>query len=314
VIATTQSLTEITDARDVGTSGSLFRAPAQRRQRQSLSQEIQTRFISFAKSSSCISISAAAWAFGIPISLAHTIMKKADATGPSTNNRWGGARSKKMTQEALDALSEWVHERPDITLRGVCDKLQREHSISVSQQTVSKALTHIGFTVKLIRATPLSRNCPSTIQARREYSQRFLADAPVDCRDVIWVDKTGFNLHLRRKYGRAQKGNRATISVANSRGKNISICVAMSAEGFLCDRINPGSYNAEIFFQFLKELFQHLCQQGRNSCWVIMDNARFHHCAIIHDCARRYGHSLIYLPPYSPRISCTIAPPTPCKY
>jgi transposase len=101
-------------------------------------------------------------------------MKKTDTTGPPTNSNWGGACLKKITQKASNVLSEWVSGRPDMTLQGLCDKLQGELSISVSKQTVSKALTDIGFTVKLTRPIPLSRNCPSLYKHEWNMLRSFL--------------------------------------------------------------------------------------------------------------------------------------------
>jgi hypothetical protein len=91
--------------------------------------------------------------------------------------------------------------------------------------------------------------------------------------------------------------------VANSRGSNISVCAAMSCEGFLHERLRPGAYNATSFCEFLNELFVKLCAGGRSQCWLIMDNVRFHHCAMVKDCATQGGHVLTFLPPYSPMLN-----------
>ena len=150
---------------------------------------------------------------------------------------------------------------------------------------------------------PISRNCPATLQARHEYSQRFLGEAPADRRNIVWVDETGFNLHLRRKYGRARRGHNATVVVPNGRGRNISVCAAMSEEGFLHEMLQPGAYTAERFCVFLGELFDCLGSRGRSQCWIVLDNVRFHHCEIVRACSSARGHTLIFLPPYSPMLN-----------
>ena len=274
-----------------------------RRSQKSYSQDVQDRFIQYVRSDMNISVSAAARTFGICISSAHAIMRRQECASEVVIGTWGGARIKKMTPEAIEAVSRWVDEKPDSTLQELRNKLAIGLSIVVCKQTISRALTRIGYTVKLIRALPESRNCPETLQSRREYAQRFLGDAPADRRNVIWVDETGFNLHLRRKYGRARIGNRASITVANNRGRNISVCAAMSEEGFLYDRVRQGAYNAEAFVTFLENLFEKLRDAGRLQCWIVLDNVRFHHCTIVHECSQRNGHTLVYLPPYSPMLN-----------
>jgi transposase len=208
-----------------------------------------------------------------------------------------------MTPAVLEALTQWIEERPDLTLMQLAANIMRDFQISASTQAISKALTKIGFTVKLLRVIPIGRNCPATVLARKLFAQKYLGDAPTDPRNIIWVDETGFNLHLRRRCGRARSGERASISVTNSRGANISVCASMSCEGFLHEMLRPGAYNAESFCAYLRDLFDLLRNGGRSQCWIILDNARFHHCQIVHDVAAQYDHILTYLPPYSPMLN-----------
>lgn len=250
-----------------------------------------------------LSILATAKTFGIPASTAYSLLRRYEDTGSIAPQPRGGARAKKLTPIALTSLAEWIEGRPDLTLGQLSMKLATVHSITISPKAISKALTKLGFTVKLLRVIPISRNCPSVVQARKIYAQKYLSEAPTDNRNIIWIDETGFNLHIRRKYGRARTGHRASISVANNRGSNISVCAAMSCEGFLHERLRPGAYNAASFCEFLNELFVLLRTTGRSQCWLIVDNARFHHCEIVNTCAAHEGHVLTFLPPYSPMLN-----------
>jgi transposase len=203
----------------------------------------------------------------------------------------------------MEAVSASIDTRPDMTLRKLKCKLADDFGISVSEKTISSALTRIGYTVKILRVMPLSRNCPATIQARLEYAQRYLGDAPPDHKNIVWVDECGFNLHLRRRFGRARRSDRASIAVANSRGRNISVCAAMSEEGFLYERLRPGAYNTDEFCIFITELFESLARIGRIRCWIILDNVRFHHSQVVATCATQHEHRLVFLPPYSPMLN-----------
>jgi len=289
---------------DVPEGASILERPLRQQPRRfKVSQDVRDRFLQCIKTSESTSVSAAARMFGLPISTAHAIARKHDEFCEATSPRVLGRRPHKITQTALTAIAGWIDQRPDLTLHALCSKLLEAHSITVTQKTMSQALTKIGFTIKILRAIPISRNSPDVVVARRVYAQMFLSDAPPDRRNIVWVDETGFNLHLRRKYGRARKGDRASIVVSNSRGRNISVCAAMSEDGLLHELLRPGSFNAEHFCHYLEGLFVILCELGRSECWIILDNARFHHCAIVQECATRHGHSLVFLPPYSPMLN-----------
>ena len=197
----------------------------------------------------------------------------------------------------------WVDVQADLTLAALKARLLTEFNISITEKTVSLWLTKAGFTFKLMRVLPISRNTPEAIDARRQYATMFLNDAPADRNDVIWVDESGFNLHLRRRHGRAISGHRAAVVVANSRGRNISICAAMSGDGFIHHLQQFGGFNSDLFCDFLTSLFAILHARGRVNCWIVLDNVRFHHCANVANTAARAGHRLIFLPTYSPMLN-----------
>jgi len=271
--------------------------------RQTVSSDLRQRFIAFAFSNPHVAISSAARTFGLAKSTANNILRRHETAGSLSIGSRGGATHFKITAAATEALTRWLEESPDTTLQALCDRLLTELSISVSKQSVSKILTKLGITIKLLRAIPVSRNCPETLQARLEYGHKFLNDAPADRKNIIWVDECGFNLHIRRKYGRSRRGEHATITVPNGRGRNISACAAMSEEGFLYEVLRPGAYNAEAFCVFLEGLFALLTRMGRSNCWIVLDNVRFHHCAIVALCTERHSHTLVFLPPYSPMLN-----------
>ena len=271
--------------------------------RQRTSEDLRCRLLRYLQSSPCSSVSAAARIFNLPVSTAHTILRRIEANGNVTSRVRTTQTRSKITPEALLALSGWVDARPDSTLHDLAIKLVHEHDIIVCKATVSAALTKIGFTVKLTRPIPISRNCPDVLEARKQYAQKFLNEAPPDRRDIVWVDECGFNLHIRRKFGRARRGEHASLPVANSRGRNISACAAMSDDGLLHEIIRPGAYNTEHFCAFLTSLFVILSGMGRSHCWIILDNVRFHHSASVRTCTEQHGHHLVFLPPYSPMLN-----------
>jgi transposase len=77
----------------------------------------------------------------------------------------------------------------------------------------------------------------------------------------------------------------------------------MSAGGLLKYRAHFGAYNAVLFCSFLDELFSHFRAIGRGPCWIIMDNVRFHHSQSVSACVQSAGHTLVFLPAYSPMLN-----------
>jgi len=248
-------------------------------------------------------ISSAARTFGVAVSTVNGLVRRFEVRGSTAALPKGGARRIKLDQNAINMLSLWTEERPDVTLRELRTRLATELTIEVTKKTISNALKRSGFTVKLLRRLPASRNCTATIEARFVYAQKYLNEAPADRRSIIWIDECGFNLHVRRTCGRSRRGERASITVANGRGHNVSVCAAMSEEGFLHEKLRPGAYNAEEFCVYLRELFTILVQMGRRECWLILDNVPFHHRADVATCVHAHGHWLVFLPPYSPMLN-----------
>jgi transposase len=278
-------------------------AQRQTRHRPMIPTEVRTRFIAYVLATPNASLRSISKTFGIADSTAYDIMRRFEETGDMSAKKKHGQSPLKMTPEALQSLERWIDENADLTLRALGDMLREQLGVIVSKKTISKALTKLGFTFKLLRALPLSRNTTEAIQSRKEYAEIFLRDMPADRRTIIWLDECGFNLHLRRRHGRARSGMRATVTVPNSRGHNLSVCAAMSEEGLLHYSPIQGAFNMVRFGEFLQSLFAILRVHGRSSCWIVLDNVRFHHCPEIREIVVEAGHTLMFLPAYSPMLN-----------
>jgi hypothetical protein len=230
-------------------------------------------------------------------------MRRYEETGSMTPKKKGGITTMKMRPEIVQELERVININADLTLKAMKSHLQETLGVSVAQKTISKTLTKSGYTFKLSWLLPVARNTPETISAHKTYAEMFLHDAPADRRSIIWMDECGFNLHVRRKHGRARVGERATVVVPNSQGKNQSICAAMSEEGLLHQSHIEGAFNTTRFCEFLVSLFIVLSRKQLASCWIVLDNVRFHHCAVVEEVVIRNGHALIFLPPYSPMLN-----------
>ncbi|KII68698.1 hypothetical protein RF11_01057 [Thelohanellus kitauei] len=159
----------------------------------------------------------------------------------------------------------------------------------------------------LTRLVPIFQNTGETIQKRYDYAISFFEvyldfiTMPLHMsEDVIYIDETGFNLHLRRKFGRSLNGKRVAITVSSSKGVNIRVCAAMHNGELVNFRSRIGAYNSNEFIQFLTQLFERI---GTGKKHLLMDNVRFHNTENVTNGAESRGHDIIFLPPYSPQLN-----------
>ena len=123
---------------------------------------------------------------------------------------------------------------------------------------------------------------------------------------LVFLDECGFalNLHrLYRHYGWALKGERCFECVPFNKGKNRSVLGAYGWPG----ATNPtglwaveqrlGAWNGDTFEEFVAHT---LLPQLPAGSVLIMDNARIHHRASLHEKVKAANCRIIYLPPYSP--------------
>ena len=127
--------------------------------------------------------------------------------------------------------------------------------------------------------------------------------AGVPLEKLVFLDECGFALNLHRLYGWALKGERCCERVPFNKGKNRSVLGAYSWPG----AENPtglwaleqrlGAWNGDTFEAFVA---QALLPQLPPGSVLVMDNARIHHRASLHEKVKAAGCRIIYLPPYSP--------------
>jgi hypothetical protein len=215
----------------------------------------------------------------------------------------GGVRTVKVTPAIRAAVLQFANDDSTLTLRSVAGRLEQTLHVRLSTSTIARIYDSANYTLKVVRLVPRGRNTPEAIEARARFVATLDgADAPPPNR-VIYVDESGFNCHLRRRHGRAPIGQRATATVVNSRGVNLSICAAMHINGMLTWTHRWGAFNAGFFVEYLQTLFSRLDELSLEHCWVVLDNVRFHHSAAVTDIITARGHTPVYLPPYSPMLN-----------
>ena len=115
---------------------------------------------------------------------------------------------------------------------------------------------------------------------------------------MIFLDETGCNLNLARRYGRAPKGVRLVDkSVPRNTPPNRSLVGAMSREGILTSMEVEGSVDGDAFFVFLEHCLGPCLRPGDV---VLMDNLSTHKSARMIQAIADRGAEVVFLPRYSP--------------
>jgi hypothetical protein len=105
---------------------------------------------------------------------------------------------------------------------------------------------------------------------RREYWKTI---GEVKLSDLVFIDETGVNLAMTRRYARATKGKRAYGKCPNNRGKNVTLIGALARSGFFAPFTFEGWTNQEAFLTYVKEVLVPELWPG--AC-VVMDNLPAH--------------------------------------
>ena len=98
-------------------------------------------------------------------------------------------------------------------------------------------------------------NAPERLDERMEFANWLMQDG-LDLHKIC-IDEFGFDVWTSRTKGRAPQGARAVRIVEGQRGKNVTLCLAISPLiGLVHSSIMEGGMNKERFEGFIMELAQ----------------------------------------------------------
>ncbi|KAF7674343.1 hypothetical protein CDIK_4534, partial [Cucumispora dikerogammari] len=135
----------------------------------------------------------------------------------------------------------------------------------------------------------------------KAYALWFNANYGERYNDVIFIDKTSFNLHTRRSQGRSGTGNMVNIPLATVRGRSVTLILSISSSNVIYKKIiNNSTVNANIFTEYFQELCHYVKNNmNRDNACFILDNARIHKSDEISRITTEYGFSFKFLSSYS---------------
>ena len=216
----------------------------------------------------------------------------------------GGSRGKKLTDSEIDEILEWLSDDASLTLAYLRSRISVEFGKDVCLSTISNYLDGRCVTLKKLCHVPEGRNSAANKEKRIEYVRKVdRLMAAGKC--LIWMDETNFNLFCTRTIGRAERGKRANMKVANSRGANIHLIGAMTTERFLKHSLMCGSFTKEKCSAWVRDLLDQVEAAGSlDRVVLICDNAPCHSGLdeLFQD-TRYKEATLLRLGPYSPMLN-----------
>lgn len=225
--------------------------------------------------------------YGFPYSTVRSIV----LAGREAQLPRGGNRYRRVLPEYIDWLKASIDAHPHKTISSLQQELNNHFQLDppVSRSAIQRAITvEAGYTLKILRHEPDNYNDPNHIAARQLWAKdTFNRHRSMD--RFIYIDESGFSLHIHHQFGRTQKGT------------NMSLLVAVDRNGLVASEMRIGSYNANHFTEYLRtKLFPRI--QGQH-CILLLDNARIHKTAEVQEAVTEAGHTLLFLPPYSPHLN-----------
>lgn len=112
-----------------------------------------------------------------------------------------------------------------------------------------------------------------------------------------FLDETGSQLNLTRRYGRAMPGERVVEAIPSDYGSNYTLIAVLCLDGLQAPWVLEGALNGEIFKLYIAEVLAPTLKQNDI---LIMDNLPTHKIAGISELVEARGARLEYLSPYSP--------------
>lgn len=94
-------------------------------------------------------------------------------------------------------------------------------------------INHCTITAKKLEKLPAARVTPRVINLRRQIVEEWEKDSELDfTKNCMFIDEAGFNMHLRRNFGRSKIGTPAKDVVPTNRGVSITIFGEVSMKKF----------------------------------------------------------------------------------
>ena len=122
----------------------------------------------------------------------------------------------------------------------------------------------------------------------------------LDPKKLVFLDETGANTKMTRRYGRAPRGERVVGRVPHGHWKTTTFVAALRADGRTAPMVTDGAMNGDLFVAYAEQVLVPTLRAGDI---VVMDNLSSHKRVAAVRAIEGAGCSVVYLPPYSPDLN-----------
>ena len=155
-----------------------------------------------------------------------------------------------LTRALIQACQDLFSQECDLFLDEVVAWLALEHDIVISTSTLSRNLTEAGLTRKILHKLAAERD----EARRRDFRQLIHDNFQGDGSEFIFIDETSKDERTwARRYGRSMAGQHAGLADVFICGDRYSLVAAMSVDGYLAAEVVEGSYDRDLFYQFITQ-------------------------------------------------------------
>jgi len=119
----------------------------------------------------------------------------------------------------------------------------------------------------------------------------------LDPAKLVFIDETGANTKMTRRYGRCPRGQRVVDAVPHGHWKTTTFVAALRSEGLVAPMVIDGAMNGDLFVAYAQQVLVPTLRAGDV---VVMDNLSSHKRVAAVRAIEQAGGTVAFLPPYSP--------------
>jgi len=110
----------------------------------------------------------------------------------------------------------------------------------------------------------------------------------------------GIDAFVYREHAYSKRGTKITGLISGKKYRRVGLVAAKGVSGIISPLQYDGSMDSVLFEHWL-EFF--LIPALPSNATIVLDNASFHRKRKLPSIAEKYGHAIIFLPPYSPQLN-----------
>jgi transposase len=230
--------------------------------------------------------------FGISLSALSRWLRGRRQTGSIAPKPHGGGHPPALDRRHQEQLRDLVQQQPDATL----DELKQRLGVACHRMAIWRTLRKLRISRKKKVLHAQERDTPRVKRERRSFRRRLAQVAP---KRLVFVDETGANTAMTRRYGRAPIGQRVE-GVVPGHWRTVTLVTGLRRSGVVGPMAFPGAMDTPSFESYVEQI---LAPDLRPEDVVVWDNLRPHQSAEARRIIERAGAELVPLPPYSPDLN-----------